>query len=187
MKKLLLILLFSTNLFAIEGLKVGESAPSLILKDLAGKTFDLGKEQKKTVLVFYRGSWCPYCIKQLEGIQKGIVGKIGRGAQLVAVSVDKKSIAKKMKKKFGFNFPIISDPKAKTLMAFKIVNKINDDLVKKYKGMYKIDVEGDSGEVHHMVAHPAVFIIQKGKIIFSEVNTDYKVRTKNSDILKALK
>ena len=91
-----------------------------------------------------------------------------------------------MKDEYKFSFTVLSDPKAKSLQAFNIVNKLDDKLVKKYKASYKIDVEADSGETHHMVAHPAVFIIKNGKIAFADVQTDYKVRTDNQDILKAL-
>ena len=59
-------------------------------------------------------------------------------------------------------------------------------MVAKYKSSYKIDVEGDSGEKHHIIAHPAVFIIENGKIIYVDVHTNYKERTKNSEILKII-
>jgi len=58
--------------------------------------------------------------------------------------------------------------------------------VTKYKSSYKIDVEGYSGENHHMVAHPAVFIIKDGKVSFADAHLDYKKRTENSKILEAL-
>jgi peroxiredoxin len=186
-KIILLGLVFLLNsAHALEGLKKNSAAPLLALTDLAGKSIDFSKEKKKSVLVFYRGSWCPYCMKQLKSIQKDIIGKLGSEAQLIAISVDSKKVAKKMKRNFGLDFRVISDPKAKSLKAFNIVNQLDGELVKKYKSAYKIDVEGDSGEVHHMVAHPAVFVIQNGKVLFADVHTDYKVRTKNSDILKAL-
>jgi len=91
-----------------------------------------------------------------------------------------------MKRNNNFSFTVLTDPKAKSLKAFNIINKLSDDLVAKYKSSYKIDVEGDSGESHHMVAHPAVFIIKDGKVSFADVHLDYKKRTENSMILEAL-
>lgn len=182
MKKILMTLLLPTLAFSITGIKVGDKVPSIELKDTEGKVVNL-KETK--VLVFYRGSWCPYCIKQLEAIEKDLPAD--SKAKLVAISVDNLKVAKKMKDKFKFSFQIVSDPKAKSLQAFKIANKLDDQLVAKYKASYKIDVEADSGETHHMVAHPAVFIVKKGIITFADINTNYKVRTDNKDIIKALK
>lgn len=183
-----LCLIFLTNAFSMTGLYKGDKAPNFELRDTEGRQFIMKDQVKKTVLVFFRGSWCPYCIKQLQSINEEVIDKLDNDStQLVAISVDKPIVAKKMKKKFNLKFTVLSDSKAQSLKAFKIVNKISDDLVSKYKSSYKIDVEADSGETHHMIAHPAVFIIEKGKVTFSDVQTDYKKRTKNSEILKALK
>ena len=184
---ILIALLFSFNLYALDGLKVGDSIPKIFLSDLDGNKIDLKNVKKKTVLVFYRGSWCPYCVKQLISIQNEFIGKVPKDFQLLPISVDRPKVAKRMKAKNKFTFSIVSDPKAESLKAFKIVNKLDDKLVMKYKSTYQIDVEGDSGETHHMVAHPAVFILENGKISFADIHTDYKDRTKNSDILNALK
>ncbi len=183
MKKLIFVLLFSISSYALEGLKIGSSVPDISLKDIDGKTVDLTANNKKSIIVFYRGSWCPYCMTQLKGLQMDLLPKVGDRANLYAVSVDKPSTAKRMRDKFKIQFPVISDSKAKSLKAFNIINKLDEALVKKYKSSYRIDVEGDSGEKHHMVAHPAVFIISKGKIVFSDVHVNYKQRTENSKIL----
>ncbi|EQC48895.1 redoxin [Bacteriovorax sp. BSW11_IV] len=171
----------------IEGVKVGANTPVKELKTISGKKLNLVDNTKNYVLVFYRGSWCPYCMKQLDSIQSEVVPKLDKKTTLVAISVDKDSVAKKMKKKRDYSFEVVSDPKASSLMAFKIANKLDDELVEKYKSAYKIDVEGDSGEKHHIVAHPGVFIVKNGKIVFADVHTNYKERTENSVILKELK
>lgn len=49
----------------------GEIIPALSLIDLAGKSINLNEvvSTKPSILIFYRGGWCPYCSKQLSGIQ----------------------------------------------------------------------------------------------------------------------
>jgi peroxiredoxin len=188
MKKIILLCLILPQLsFAMIGLKVGDSAPSLILKDTDGKSIDLSNKSKTTVAIFYRGAWCPYCLKQLKSVEADLVNQTKGKARIIAISVDQHKVAKKMKKKNNFSFSVVSDSKAKYLKAFKITNKLSDDLVAKYKTSYKIDVEGDSGETHHLVAHPGVFIIKNGKIIFADVHVNYKDRTENSKVLEAIK
>lgn len=185
--KVLLISFFSILTFAQElGLGIGTKSPNLEIKNIEGKEIILDDVDKKTVLVFYRGSWCPYCMKQLQSIQKEIMPKLDKNSKLVAISVDQKIIAKRMQKKYEYTFDIVSDPKAELLLAFNIVNKLDDKLVKKYKQSYKIDIEGDSGQTHHMVAHPAVFVIKNAKITYQDIHKEYKDRTKNDDILAAL-
>lgn len=188
MKNILIVALFLFGSMAYaQGLKVGESVPSLAIKDTTGNTYQLDKLSKKTVLIFYRGAWCPYCVKQLKSVNQEVQAKIdSKEAQLFAISVDNPRMAKKMKAKFDLKFQVISDSSASSLKAFKIVNQLTPELVKKYKNSYQIDIEGDSGQKHHMIAHPAVFIIQNGKILFADVHTDYKQRTSNSTILKEI-
>lgn len=184
----MILILFgaSTALGKGPGVKVGEKVPVLELTTISGKTIDLSDKNKFYILVFYRGSWCPYCMKQLKSIEKEVIPKLSKESVLIAISVDKKITAKKMKDKYQFSFGIVSDPKAGTLKSFKIANKLKDDLVKKYKASYQIDIEKDSGESHHLVAHPGVFIIKNSKIVYSDVHINYKDRTKNREILSVI-
>jgi peroxiredoxin len=185
MKNLLLIALLLPQLaLSMTGLSVGDSAPNLSFKDTDGREVNFSSETKTTVAVFYRGAWCPYCMTQLNSIESDVMKSLGDNVQVVAISVDKIKNAKKMKSKFKYSFRVISDPQAISLTVFKIINQLSDELVKKYKSAYKIDVEADSGEKHHIVAHPAVFIIKKGKITYADIHLGYKERTKNADILK---
>ena len=56
----------------ISPLLIGESIPMVSLKDVNGKSFDLNRAiaSKPSILIFYRGGWCPYCTKQLSGLQE---------------------------------------------------------------------------------------------------------------------
>ncbi len=169
------------------GLKVGDRVSNFSVKTSTGKDFTLNDIDSKTVIVFYRGSWCPYCVKQLKDLESKLLPKL-EDVKLIGVSVDRLAVAQKMKSKLKLNFTVLSDPKAATLKSFKIVNKLDDELVEKYKNSYKIDVEGDSGETHHLVAHPAVFIVSKDKkVLFSDVHVNYKQRTSIDKILSFFK
>ena len=70
---LTLLFLFSASLFAqkttVAGnaadtspLKTGETLPNVTLKNVNGEAVDLNNlvSQKPTVLIFYRGGWCPF-------------------------------------------------------------------------------------------------------------------------------
>lgn len=172
---------------SVEGLKAGDASPIENLKGTDGKTLNLTEKDKNYILVFYRGSWCPYCMTQLKSIQEEIIPKLDETSKLLAISVDKPKVAKKMKRNFSFTFHVVSDPKADILKKFNIANKLEDKLIEKYKNSYQIDVEGDSGQTHHIVAHPAVFIVRNRKIVFADVHTNYKERTENKSILSAIK
>ncbi|HUF68191.1 MAG TPA: peroxiredoxin family protein [Longimicrobiales bacterium] len=52
----------------IERVAVGSTAPDFTLAKFGGGTVTLSqfRGEKNVVLVFYRGYWCPYCIRQLS-------------------------------------------------------------------------------------------------------------------------
>lgn len=56
----------------ISPLLSGENIPQVKLLDAAGQSFDLNAAvlSKPTILVFYRGGWCPFCSKQLASLQE---------------------------------------------------------------------------------------------------------------------
>lgn len=171
------------------GLSVGTNAPQIQTKDVDGTLFDLKKSLASgpVVLVFYRGGWCPYCNLQLRNLQKKVLPHIGN-AKLVAVSVDKVSEGVKTQKTESLGFSVLSDPDAKILELYRVKYKVPEDLVKKYKSSYDIDLEKSSGKTHHVIAVPAVYVIaQSGKIAFAYVNENYKERADEKDIIAAVK
>src|SRR5918912_990280 len=93
MKKFfLLVFLFAASLAfgqdKPEGLFINSKAPDFKAKDQSGVEVSLRELRKKgtTVLVFYRGYWCPYCNKELKNLQDSLQLITSKGAQLVAVT-----------------------------------------------------------------------------------------------------
>ncbi len=50
----------------IRPLSVGEIVPKLTLNIFGGGPLDLNAalNEKPTVLIFYRGGWCPFCVRE---------------------------------------------------------------------------------------------------------------------------
>ena len=106
---------------------------------------------------------------------------------MVAISVDKIDEGVKTQKKNDLSMVIISDPSAEILKEYHLINQVPDDLFKKYKDKYDIDLEIYSGEKHHKIAVPGVFVVNsKGIITYSFVEEDYKKRAPEKDIIKAI-
>jgi peroxiredoxin len=64
-----------------------------------------------TVIVFYRGTWCPYCNAALRTYGTQLVPALAeRGAQLIAVSPQKPDGSLSMQEKHELSFPVLSDP-----------------------------------------------------------------------------
>lgn len=172
------------------GLRVGEIAPRFAVQDIHGEKF--GVEQKlakgPVVLVFYRGGWCPYCNTQLRSIESKLMpGVKNAKGSLVAISVDKPDEELKTKQKNSLSFQIVSDPKAELLGKYNVRYKVPEELVATYKTKHGINLEASSGEKHHIIAVPAVYVVsQDGKIAYSFVDEDYKKRAPEEAVLAAL-
>jgi peroxiredoxin len=58
------------------------------------------------VVLFYRGSWCPYCNAQLRAFQRAAAGLAEVGAKVVALSVDDEATTRELIARHGLTFPV---------------------------------------------------------------------------------
>ena len=83
------------------------------------------------------------------------------------------------------SYQLLSDSKMEASQGFGLAFKVDDKTHEIYKG-YGIDLEAASGEKHHLLPVPSVFLVGTDGIIdFSYVNPDYKVRIEPEILLAA--
>ena len=193
------LLLFSSPLFAaneiaasateVHPLLLGSKAPDVALKSLDGKDTTLWNQMasKPAILVFYRGGWCPYCNTQLSDLRLIAKEVEALGYQIIAISPDRPEELAKTLTRDKLDYTLISDSKADALKAFGIAFHVDAETIKKYQG-YGIDLEKSSGESHHVLPVPSVFIVDSDHVLqFSYTHPDYRVRVPGSVILAAAK
>ncbi len=177
------------NAYEVSPLLNGAAVPSSTVRNINGEEVDLSKELlgQKSVVVFYRGGWCPYCNLQLQGLRK-IEKKLEKlGWSIVGISPDSPSSLKESVEKHKLEYSLYSDSKANAIKAFGLAFKVDDKTNKKYLG-YGISLDKASGESHHILPVPGVYLInKKGEVVFNYVHPNYKVRLKESIILEAAK
>ena len=174
---------------AVRPALIGTQIPAADVRDVDGKPFDMKAALAKapTVLVFYRGGWCPYCNAQLAGLAKSAAQLKEMGYQIIGVSPDSPAELKKTIGKNQLDYTLVSDSKAQLIDAMGLGFVVDDETVEKYRE-YGIDLEKSSGETHHVLPVPAVYLADKsGMIQFSYVNPNYKVRLESSVLLAAAK
>lgn len=165
---------------------VNSTIPDVSVKTIDGKTTALREivSEKPTLLIFYRGGWCPYCSMHMAELQKIESQIVEMGYQILAVSVDKPEVLKETLSEGELSYTLLSDSPADVMKAFGIAYRVDDKTVERYKSV-GIDLETNSGFDHHILPAPAVFIInQEGTVKFQYVNPDYKQRI-NGDVLLA--
>jgi len=156
----------------ISPLLIGEIIPDAVLKapDASEHSILNILSKKPTVMIFYRGGWCPYCNNHLAEIQ-GVESEIIKlGFQIVAISPDSPENLQKTSGKSKLNYNLYSDGNGtftKSLgIAFKAHEKDFDRLIKYSDGLN----EG-------FLPVPSVFVVDtSGKIQFEYINPDYKTR-----------
>jgi peroxiredoxin len=170
-------------------LKAGK-IPDVTVKDIDGKGLKLREMAagRPMLLVFYRGGWCPFCNRQLAGLQEIKDQIADKGYQLVAVSADRPEKIRQSLKDRKLTYGLYSDSTMAASIAFGLAFRVPDNLVKTYKDKYSIDIEDASGEKHHYLPVPAVYVVSSdGKIQFAHAEADYKVRLSNEEVLASLK
>ena len=117
-----------------EGTKIPEVSK---LKTVKGKNFDLNKaiSEKPTVLIFYRGGWCPYCNAQLSKLNSIESKLVEMGFQIIAISPDKPENLRESIKKHKLTYLLLSDSKMETAKAFGVAFKVDEATLFKYKAI----------------------------------------------------
>jgi peroxiredoxin len=167
------------------GLKIGEKAPDASLPDVSGKTESLSAlfAQGPTLLMFYRGGWCPWCNLQIHEYAAAKPEFDKHGVRVVAISVDKPSEEAKMQAKHGVPFPMLSDPKMVVHQAYRVVHVPGDAEHKALAG-FGIDLVAYSGESHGNFAVPSIFLVDRGGVVrFMHIDEDFKTRPSAKQML----
>lgn len=172
-------------------LGVGAELPKVKVTNLEGEKVDMKEALggKPTVLVFYRGGWCPFCNKHLAELGQIHEDLMKMGYQIVGVSPDTVEELKKTIGKDRIPYALFSDSSADAMKAFGVAFRVDDETFTMYRDRFKIDLEKSSGGMtHHVLPVPTLYLVDKsGKITFAFSNADYKVRLDKEKILEAAK
>ncbi|RZF95400.1 AhpC/TSA family protein [Pseudoalteromonas sp. N1230-9] len=167
----------------------GLTMPSVDLKDQFGKSVSLGErfKEKTTVLIVYRGGWCPYCSRQLASVQKIEKQLASLNAQIIAISPD--SPEKLAESKISSpNYQLLSDDSLALSQQLGLAFYLDDKTAKIYRNKLGVNFVSLDGEAKVALPVPAVFVVDtKGLIHFQYANPNYKVRLTEDLLLAAVK
>ena len=162
----------------VQPLSAGEEAPTATLRGPQGEEIDLATKyaRKPTVLIFYRGGWCPYCNTHLGQIATAEPELLRMGYQVLAISPDRPEELARTLDKQELTYELLSDSDVELARSFGLAFRVDDPTVEKYRG-FGIDLEQASGRDHHMLPVPAVYIVDTAGVIrFAHWDADYKQR-----------
>lgn len=170
-------------------LLISSEIPDVTVKNIDGETVNLRDKvyEQPSILVFYRGGWCPYCSRHLADLKKIEDDLYEIGYQILAISPDRPEKLKATLNENELGYTLLSDSPMNATKAFGLAFKVDTETVERYKSI-GIDLEGDSGYDHHLLPAPAVYIVNTDGIVrFNYVNPNYKERIDGDVLLTAAK
>ena len=170
----------------VQPLAKGVAVPDVTLKTIDGKKFALKAETsaKPTVIIFYRGGWCPYCNAHLADVQKSEKELLALGYQILAICPDSAKALRSTMDDDKLTYTLLSDADMHATGAFGLAYGLDDATAEKYKGFGVPLTAVHDG--HFWLPVPAVYIVGKdGRIAFAHWDPDYKVRLSGAELLKA--
>jgi peroxiredoxin len=89
-------------------LKPNDTFPPLTVNLVDGGTVDLKESLAGHfgVILFYRGSWCPYCNAQLRAFQRAVDDLAGVDVRVIAISVDDEATTRALIEKHRLTFAV---------------------------------------------------------------------------------
>ena len=141
-------------------LQTGRPAPEFSLPDYRGRLHALAdfRGRSNVMLLFYRGSWCPFCISHLEDIQNLFPTLSRYEIQLLAISPDDAADSQKLAQRFEQPYLFLSDAQ-----------------------LHTADLYGIRRD--EKLPHPAVILIDKqGDVVWFYVGENYRQRPSASQL-----
>jgi len=167
----------------------GASLPDANLLDAHGTptTFYGVTGGRPAVVVFYRGSWCPYCNLALSTYQARLLAALtARNVALIAVSPQVPDESLNMQQKNNLAFPVLSDP-TNTLASHLGVLSAPSPEARAAQLQLGLDLTVVNADGTTAVPMPTTVIVDANHVIrWIDVHPDYSTRSEPAEILAAL-
>ena len=177
----------------ISALRAGDPAPAFTVRTVENEPyhFEPKKLERPTILISFRGGWCPYCNTHLSELRHAIPELKASGFDVLFLSNDRpdqlyEGLQRETQETIaGLDYTILSDADVNAARALGTAFTISKGLVDYLENKGR-DYDESSISKHRALAVPAVFIVdQDGEIAFAYANPNYKVRLTADQLMQA--
>jgi len=165
------------------GLNTYDPVPPTTVYDRDGNEVNLNDRFRGglTLVMFYRGGWCPYCNKSM----KEWGSQLGRfkddNIQVIAISPETPEHTVETKEKTDANFQVYSDMTTEAMRNFGVAFQVDGKTREAYKG-YGIDLDTHNASGEWILPAPAFFLVdEQGKVVWKWATWDYTARRASPD------
>jgi peroxiredoxin len=152
---------------------VGEPAPDFTSVNAEGRRFQLSDLRGSPVLVkFYRGFWCPYCVAELDQLNRFAKDFGALGVKLVALSSDRVDELRPFGRKHKWAIQLLADPAL-------AVHRLYNVQVRKFAPR--------RGPFRDLAIPTTILIDRDGRVLWFEQTPDFRVRPQADMVLAKAK
>lgn len=169
-------------------LGVGDRAPDFELPSANGINIRLSELRAvaPVVLVYYRGNWCPFCTRQLQGLQQSLTNIHSQDAQLVAISPETAANGLNTQRQNQLAYPTLTDRGNAVAREFGLAYRVSADVAAQYAPF--VDLAEHNGNASRELPLAATYVIDTAGIIrYAFVSVDFTERADPAEILQVLR
>ena len=173
---------------AENAVSVGDRVPAMELTDALGNTRSLLDlfSRGPSFMVFYRGSWCPYCNLELAAYQSRLDEIKTAGGQLIALSPQTPDSSLELREKLALEFEVLSDRDNRLARRLGLAFEVEAQIREIYTG-FGFDLPTFNGEQSWTLPLPATLVIDReGRVTYRFVDADYARRAEPDEVIAAL-
>jgi len=155
-------------------LNIGQPLPDFTLSSPSGEVFSrTDLSAKPTLMIFYRGNWCPLCVAQVKEISKLYTQLNEMGVDVCLISPQPEENTQALADRFKVPFKFLVDKNLKAAEALGIKAEKGTPT-----GMEVLGYDSDT-------VRPTVLITDsKGILVYSDLTDNYRVRPEPEAFIK---
>jgi peroxiredoxin len=169
-------------------LAVGASAPGFELPDQDGKAVSSDEllSHGRLVICFFRGRWCPFCVAQLEAMNRVLSHIEKAGASLIAISPQTAKQSFFMRDQHRLRFPLLSDAGNQVARQFGLVYRVPDEQKQVYSRTF-VNLPFLNGDASWELPISATYILERdGRVLYASADPDYTHRPEPEEVVRLL-
>jgi peroxiredoxin len=168
---------------------VGDTLPDATVQTVDGENRSLTDliGGAPSVLVFYRGAWCPYCHITLRHYNETLAPRLAeQGITFVAISPQTPDGSRETVANGDLGFTVVSDAGNVLAGRLGIVTAPSDAAQEAHTALGFAVRDGNADDTP-AIPHPTVLLVDEDRVVrFADVHVDYTTRTETDVILQAV-
>lgn len=163
----------------------GEPMPPFLLPDETGRLVSLQSliNRGPTIIMFYRGHWCPYCRLNVHAVIQAQDQLTSLGGQVVAIMPETQKYAEQFKYESGAPFPVLTDLDNGYALSLNLAIWLGVEIQQLLSYLDLSEFHGNDGWV---LPIPATFVVGRDGLVKARfVDPDFRRRMEIDDLIAA--